>query len=71
MLFGVRMVALALWIELRQHATGDGSDRRDFAFWLYLVGVLTFWGGLSSQSSGSKRGRISALWVRASMHRVG
>lgn len=58
MLFGVAMVALALWIELRQHAAAGPLDRRDFAFWLYVIGVLTFWGGLSNQNSGSEWGRF-------------
>jgi|CXWL01.1.fsa_nt_gi MFS family permease len=59
MLFGFAMVAIALWIELRQHATASAHpDRRDFAFWLYLVGALTFWGGLTSQDSGSEFGKL-------------
>lgn len=58
MLFGAGMVGIALWIELRQHAGQGRLDRRDFAFWLYVVGVLTFWGGLSSQDSGSEFGKL-------------
>jgi hypothetical protein len=71
MLFGVAMIGLALWIELRQHASGDGSDRRDFAFWLYLVGVLTFWGGLSSQSSGSELGKLIYAGINVGLILVG
>ncbi len=59
MLFGAVMVAIAIWIELRQHAqASERVDRRDFAFWLYLIGVLTFWGGLTSQNSGSELGKL-------------
>lgn len=58
MLFGAAMVGIALWIELRQYAGQGRLDRRDFAFWLYVVGVLTFWGGLSSQDSGSEFGKL-------------
>lgn len=59
MLFGAAMVGIALWIELRQYAVASQRlDRRDFAFWLYVIGVLTFWGGLSSQNSGSEFGKL-------------
>lgn len=59
MLFGVIMLAVALWIELRQYAASTSrGDGRDFAFWLYVVGVLTFWGGLTSQDSGSEFGKL-------------
>lgn len=71
MLFGVAMILGALWIELRQHAKGDGSDRRDFAFWLYLIGVLTFWGGLSSQSSGSEFGKLIYASINLGMILIG
>ncbi len=40
--FGVAMILLAFWVDLRSR---HGAD---FAFWLYVYGVLTFWGGLTS-----------------------
>jgi hypothetical protein len=58
MLFGAGMVGIALWIEVRQHAGRGALDRRDFAFWLYLFGVLSFWFGLSAQSSDSEFGKL-------------
>ncbi|NVN87898.1 MAG: hypothetical protein HXX15_17610 [Rhodopseudomonas sp.] len=30
-----------------------GQRRGDFAFWLYLFGVLTFWGGITASSNGT------------------
>ena len=48
MVFGLLMTGLAFWVDVRsRHA-------RDFAFWLYIFGVLAFWGGLSSMHSDSE-----------------
>jgi hypothetical protein len=44
--FGLGMIVAALIVNLRQR-TGD------FAFWLYLFGVLTFWGGITASSDGT------------------
>lgn len=43
--FGLGMVALAFWVDVRS------VRRADFAFWLYIFGVLAFWGGLTSMDS--------------------
>ncbi|MGM0564232.1 MAG: DUF2157 domain-containing protein [Pseudomonadota bacterium] len=48
MYFGILMTGLALWVDLRNRS------RADFAFWLYLFGVLTFWCGLTAQHSDSE-----------------
>ncbi|GMU42157.1 MAG: hypothetical protein AMXMBFR25_01430 [Lysobacterales bacterium] len=72
MVFGLGMIGLALWIELRQYASAASrGDRRDFAFWLYLVGVLTFWGGLSSQNSGSEFGKLIYCGINIGLILVG
>jgi len=44
--FGLLMLALAYGVDLR--------FRRDFAFWLYLFGLMAFWGGLSLMKSDSE-----------------
>ena len=49
--FGALMVVGAFVVDLRTRRD------RDFAFWLYLFGVLTFWGGLSSLDSDSELGK--------------
>ena len=49
MWFGLAMVLLGFWIDAR--CRSRGASGRDYAFWLYLVGMLTFWGALSAQSS--------------------
>lgn len=72
MVFGLGMIGLALWIELRQYAhAASRGDRRDFAFWLYLVGVLTFWGGLSNQDSGSEFGKLIYCGINIGLIMVG
>ena len=46
--FGLVITLLALWVDIRSRHT------LDYAFWLYLFGVIAFWGGLSSQQSDSE-----------------
>ncbi len=44
--FGLGIIIAAVAVNSRQR-TGD------FAFWLYLFGVLTFWGGITATSGGT------------------
>jgi hypothetical protein len=53
--FGVATILLAFWVDLRSRHS------RDYAFWLYLFGVLSFWGGLSLMESRSEWGRLGYL----------
>lgn len=46
--FGLAMTLFAFWVDIRSARSGD------YAFWLYLFGVLTFWGGLTSQHTDSE-----------------
>jgi len=65
MTFGALMVALAFVVDLR-------SDRsKDYAFWLYLFGVLTFWGGLSLMRSDSELGKLIYCGVNLAMIAAG
>lgn len=48
---GLLMTLLAFWVELRSQRS---SGHEDYAFWLYLFGVMAFWGGLSSMQSDSE-----------------
>ncbi len=43
--FGLVILVVAWAVEWRQ---------RDFAFWLHLFGLMAFWGGITSSSSGSE-----------------
>jgi hypothetical protein len=44
--FGLAILGIAVVVNSRQRTA-------DFAFWLYLFGVLTFWGGISATSGGT------------------
>ncbi len=43
--FGLVMTLIAFWVDIRSRKS------EDYAFWLYIFGVLTFWGGMTSQES--------------------
>ena len=45
---GLLMIGLAFWIDIRSH------KKADYAFWVYIFGVIAFWGGLSFQHSDSE-----------------
>lgn len=48
MYFGLLVVFLAFWVDVRARKTSD------YAFWLYIFGVIAFWGGMSMQHSDSE-----------------
>lgn len=50
--FGLAMTLFAFWVDIRSAKSGD------YAFWLYLFGVMAFWGGLTSQHSDSELGKF-------------
>lgn len=62
---GLLMLLLAFWVELRSRSG------KDYAFWLYLFGVLAFWGGLSLMSSDSEFGKFLYLCVNLLLITVG
>jgi len=63
--FGLAMTLFALWVDLRSRAS------RDYAFWLYLFGVLTFWGGLSLMNSGSELGKLAYCGINVFLVLIG
>jgi len=63
--FGLAMVFLAFWVDVRSRRS------RDYAFWLYLFGVLAFWGGLSSLKSGSELGKLVYCGINVAMILIG
>jgi hypothetical protein len=63
--FGLAMTLLAFWIDLRSRFS------RDYAFWLYLFGVLTFWGGLSLMNSNSELGKLAYCGINVLMVLIG
>jgi hypothetical protein len=48
MWFGLLITGIAFWVDMRSGKTAD------YAFWLYIFGVLAFWSGLSLQHSDSE-----------------
>ena len=63
--FGLAMTLVAFWVDLRSRFSCD------YAFWLYLFGVLTFWGGLSLMNSGSELGKLAYCGINVLMILVG
>ncbi|MGL4635143.1 MAG: hypothetical protein ACRCWF_04105 [Beijerinckiaceae bacterium] len=47
MVFGLILIPLAWAVDLAR-------KDKDYGFWLHMVGIMTFWGGLSMQSSDSE-----------------
>lgn len=64
--FGLAMTLVAFWIDVRSR-----KENKDYAFWLYLFGVLTFWGGLSLLDSGSALGKFLYLCINVAMIFIG
>lgn len=62
---GLALIGLAVWVDLRSR---HGPD---FAFWLYLAGVLAFWGGLSLMRSDSEWSRLAYCGINLAMIAVG
>jgi hypothetical protein len=63
--FGLLFVGLAFWVDIRSRHS------KDYAFWLYLFGVMTFWGGLSSMNSGSEWGKLIYCLINIGMILLG
>lgn len=63
--FGLGMIAFALLVDARSR------DTADFAFWLYVFGVMTFWGGLSGLDSNSEVGKLVYCMLNVAMIAVG
>jgi len=63
--FGLATTLVAFWVDIRSRKSND------FAFWLYLVGVLTFWGGLSLMRSDSELGKFLYCLINLAMIVIG
>ena len=55
--FGAITLLVAFWVDLRN------LSRLDFSFWLYLFGLMAFWGGLTSLGSGALAGKLAYLAI--------
>jgi hypothetical protein len=63
--FGLLMTLLAFWVDIRTRS------EKDFSFWLYLFGVIAFWGGLSMMRSDSELNKFIYFCINLSMIAVG
>lgn len=63
--FGLLMVLLAFWVDVRTR------HEKDYPFWLYLFGVLTSWGGLSLMHSDSEWSKFLYLCINLLMILIG
>jgi hypothetical protein len=63
--FGMLMLLLAFFIDLRSR------HDKDYAYWLYLFGLLTFWGALSMLGSGQLAGKLVYLAINFGLVFIG
>lgn len=57
LVFGLFMLAVAFLVDLRSR------HGEDYAFWLYLFGMLAFWSALSLMGSGQLAGKLAYLTI--------
>lgn len=62
---GLLMIGLAFWVDIRSH------HKADYAFWIYIFGVIAFWGGLSFQYSDNEFSKFIYLCINLLMIGVG
>lgn len=65
MWFGLLTILLAVWVDIRSRKTGD------YAFWLYIFGVIAFWCGLSMQHSDSEFSKFIYCCINLGLIGVG
>jgi len=63
--FGLVMLLVAFWVDLRSRFS------RDYAFWLYLFGLLAFWCALTSMGPSGLAGKLIYLAINALLIAVG
>jgi hypothetical protein len=62
---GLLMIGLAFWVDIRSYR------KADYAFWIYIFGVIAFWGGLSSQHSDGELSKFMYFCINLLMIGVG
>lgn len=65
MYFGLLTILIAFWTDLKSRHSAD------YAFWLYLFGVMAFWGGLSFQYSDSELSKFFYMCLNLLMITIG
>jgi hypothetical protein len=62
---GLLMVFLAFWVDVRSRY------KADYAFWIYIFGVIAFWGGLSLQDSDNEFSKFLYFCINLTMITIG
>jgi len=62
---GLLMIGLAFWVDIRSRFTAD------YAFWIYIFGVIAFWGGLTGQHSDDELSKFFYFCINLLMIGVG
>lgn len=62
MFFGLLMLLITIYIDYRSR-----DSKIDYAFWLYIFSVMTFWGGLTSQSSDSELSKFFYFMINVGL----
>ncbi len=65
LVFGLLMLLAAFFVDLRSRYS------KDYPFWLYLFGLLTFWGALSSMGAGQLSGKLIYLAINFGLVFIG
>lgn len=65
MYFGLAITLFAFWVDMRGYKSGD------YAFWLYMFGVIAFWGGMTSQYSDSELSKFIYFTINLLMIGIG
>jgi hypothetical protein len=63
--FGLLIALLGFWVDIRSRFS------KDFSFWLYVVGVVTFWGALSMMNSDSELNKFVYFCINLAMIAIG
>ena len=63
--FGLLMILFAFWVDVRSW------KKADYAFWLYVFGVMAFWGGMTFQDVDSEGAKFVVLCVNIFMLGIG
>jgi len=65
MYFGLLIIGTAFWVDIRSR------HRADYSFWLYMFGVIAFWGGMTSQHSDSELSKLIYFCINLLMMGIG
>ncbi|CAM2870599.1 hypothetical protein [Legionella worsleiensis] len=65
MYFGIATILIAFWVDIRSSQTAD------YAFWLYLFGVIIFWSGLTCQHSDNEFSKFIYMCINVLMILIG